>query len=72
MSSHINHILEEAMELSPAERAELVTSLLSTLDEPDAGIDKLWQKEVDERVDAYERGEIKAKSLQDALAKYRK
>jgi len=72
MSSQINHILEEAMELSPPERAKLATSILSSLDEPDAGIDKLWQKEADERVDAYKRGELRSKSLQEVLAKYRK
>ncbi len=72
MNSHITHILEEAMELSPAEKAELVTSLLSSLDEPDEEIDALWQKEAEERVTAYKRGEIKVRSLQDVLAKYRK
>ena len=72
MKSDINHILEEAMELSPAEKAELVTSLLSSIDEPDREIDAQWQKEVEDRVKAYKRGEIKARSLQEVLAKYRK
>ncbi|MBE9502963.1 MAG: addiction module protein [Proteobacteria bacterium] len=71
MKSDINHILEEAMELSPAEKAELVTSLLSSIDEPDREIDAQWQKEVEDRVKAHKRGEIKARSLQEVLAKYR-
>ena len=72
MTDHINHILKEAMDLSPAEKAELVTSLLSSLDEPNRNIDALWQKESEGRVDAYKKGEIKAKSLQEVLAKYSK
>jgi len=72
MPGNINHILEEVMGLSPAEKAKLVTSLLTSLDEPDAEIDALWQKESEERVNAYKRGEIKAKSLQEVLVKYRK
>lgn len=63
MNSHINHILDEAKDLSPAEKAELVTTLLSSLDEPDANIDNLWQGEVEDRVKAYKRGEIKTRSL---------
>ena len=72
MNSHINHILEEAKDLSPAEKAELVTTLLTSLDEPDADIDKLWQREVEDRVKAYKNGEIKTRSLQEVLAKYHK
>jgi putative addiction module component (TIGR02574 family) len=72
MTNHTKHVLEEAMELSPAEKAELVTSLLSSLDEPDREIDALWQEESEDRVDAYKRGEIKARSLQEVLAKYSK
>ena len=72
MASHIDQILEEAKSLSPAEKAELVTSLLSSLDEPDAAMDELWQKEAEDRVNAYNRGELKTRSLQEVLAKYQK
>ena len=45
--------------------------ILTSLDEPDPNIDRLWAKEAEERLAAYRRGEIKAVPLQEVLAKYR-
>jgi putative addiction module component (TIGR02574 family) len=60
MSDRSTEILEEALSLSPTERAELAERLLSSLDTPDRQrLDELWAAEVEERLDAYERGEIK-------------
>ena len=56
--------------LSSSERIELVDSILASLDEPDPSIDQLWIREAEERLAAYRRGEIKAVSLQEVLAKY--
>ena len=64
-------ILEQVLSLKPAEKAELVDKLLSDLDKPDEEIDKLWAKEAESRIDAYERGKLKAVSLEDVLAKYK-
>ena len=61
----------QARKLSPAERIELVDDILSSLDELDPGIDRLWAKEAEERLAAYRRGEIKALPLEEVLAKYR-
>ena len=64
-------ILKETLALPPLERAELVGQLLSSLDIPDEKIDKMWEKEVEERIEAYEAGKIKAVSFEDVLAKYK-
>lgn len=64
-------ILKEALALKPAEKAELIDKLLSSLDKPDAEIDALWAKEAEDRIDAYERGEIKAMALEKVLEKYK-
>ena len=61
----------EARKLSPAERIDLVDEILSSLDEPDSNIDRLWAKEAEERLAAYRRGEIRAIPLEEVLAKYR-
>jgi hypothetical protein len=45
MSTVTRQILEQALVLSAAERADLVESLLASLDQPDAWIDELWAKE---------------------------
>lgn len=51
--------------------ATLVEEILSSLDQPDAAMDRLWAKEAEDRLAAYSRGEIKAVDLDEVLAKYR-
>lgn len=65
------NILKEALTLKPSEKAELVDKLLSSLDKPDKAIDELWAQEAEDRIDAYDRGEIKAVTLQEVLEKYK-
>jgi putative addiction module component (TIGR02574 family) len=62
-------ILKEALTLKPSQKAELLDKLLSSLDKPDGAIDKLWAKEVEDRIDAYDRGEIKAFTLERVFKK---
>ena len=66
-----NKILKEAMSLSPLDRAYLIDKLLSSLDKSDAEIDKLWAKEAENRINAYEKGKIKAVSKDKVLKKYK-
>ena len=72
MSTGTREILERVMELPAVEKARLVDQLLSSLDEPDEAIDALWQKEVEDRIQAYQDGKLQSVSLADVLAKYRK
>jgi putative addiction module component (TIGR02574 family) len=64
-------ILKEALALKPNQKAKLVDQLISSLNEPEKNYDDLWAGEVEDRIDAYEKGEIKAVSLEDVLARYR-
>jgi putative addiction module component (TIGR02574 family) len=66
-----NKILQEALTLKPTEKAELIDKLLFSLDNPDAEIEELWAREAESRIDAFERGEIKAVTLEKILEKYR-
>ncbi len=66
-----NNILKDALTLKPSQKAELIDRLLSTLDKPDREIDELWAKEAEDRIDAYDRGKIKAISLEKVLEKYK-
>jgi len=59
------------MEPSDFEKARLVDQLLSSLEKPDAAIDALWRKEVEDRIQAYQAGKLKSVSLSEVLAKYR-
>lgn len=65
------NILKEAQKLTPSEKALLIDKLLSSLDNPDKEIDKLWAKEAEDRIDAYEKGKLKVVSLEEVLKKYK-
>lgn len=64
-------IFEEAVRLSADKRARLVDALISSLDKPDEEIDRLWAKEAERRIDAHEKGPVKALSLEEVLERYR-
>jgi len=64
-------VLKDVMSLKPFEKAELIEKLISSLDLPDKGIDELWAKESEDRIDAYDQRRIKAVPLEDVLRKYR-
>jgi putative addiction module component (TIGR02574 family) len=70
MTTDAMHVLEVALKLSPQERATVVDQILSSLDLPDKYTDDLWRKEVEDRLAAYNKGEIKAIPLDEVLAKY--
>jgi putative addiction module component (TIGR02574 family) len=68
MTDRSKKILAEALELSPTERAALVEELLSSFDFPARKeIDHLWSKEAEDRIDAYERGELRATPAKDVF-----
>jgi putative addiction module component (TIGR02574 family) len=68
MSSRGTHVLKEALSLPPAERAEIADRLLSSLDPPSQErMDVLWGKEAEERLDAFDHGEIKAISAKEVF-----
>jgi putative addiction module component (TIGR02574 family) len=72
MSEHAAVILEQALALSLKDRAALVEKLLSSLDQPDPAIDGLWAKEAEDRINAYDDGEIESIPAEDVFKKYRK
>jgi len=59
MTTQAQQVLEEAVGLPPIERAELVEGIISSFDFPArADIDAAWAREAEDRIDAYERGDI--------------
>ncbi len=69
--STFNNIIKEAVTLKPSEKAHLIDKLIASLDKPDKEIDELWAKEIEDRIDAYDQGKIKAIFLEKVLQKYR-
>lgn len=61
MTTQTQQVLKDAVHLPPVERAELVEQILSSFDFPSRNeIDELWAREAEDRIDAYDRGEIRA------------
>jgi len=67
MSATSEQILEQALALSIAERAELVERLLDTFLPIDPKLDQLWIKEAHDRLDAYDRGELDAVDAEEVF-----
>jgi len=72
MSANSDQVLKEALALGTQERAELVERLLATFQSPlDPHIDELWASEAEDRLDAYDRGELKSVPAEEVFSRIR-
>lgn len=71
MSASLEQIEDQVRALSPEERAKLAESLLESLHSPLAEIEKAWSDEVEQRVAAFDRGEIPVYPAGDVFAEAR-
>lgn len=69
MNNEVKSVINQALNLSPEERAMLADQLLDSLEAPDAELDKLWAEEAESRLEAYRNGELQGVSLTDVLKK---
>jgi putative addiction module component (TIGR02574 family) len=58
--------------LSPKDRAELVEKILYSLDQPDPAIDTLWAQKAEDRINAYDAGELEAVTAEAVLKRHKK
>lgn len=73
MSETLKELERQARSLTPDERARLAELLLESLrDAPIAEIEAAWDREIDERVAAYDRGELETFSAEDVFAEARR
>ena len=61
---------EEVFELKPLEKIHLIDQLLLSLDLPNSELDKIWEEESEQRIDAYEAGTTQSTDVYEVLAKY--
>lgn len=72
MSATLKELEQQARSLSPDERARLADVLLESLrDAPLAEIEATWDREIEERVAAYDRGELETFSAESVFAEAR-
>ncbi len=64
--------LEDALTLSSADRAELVDHLLASHDRPDPEMDALWTREAEDRIDAFDAGELESIPAREVMDWYLK
>lgn len=73
MSLTLAEVEEQARRLSPEERACLAEALLESLREaPLAAIEAAWEREIEERVAAFDRGEHPVFSAEEVFAEARR
>jgi putative addiction module component (TIGR02574 family) len=70
MTEAAQHVLDQALKLSPEERAALAHDLLASLDgEPDEGVDSAWAAEAERRARKLLSGEDPGHAWEDVCAR---
>ena len=64
-------ILNEALQLRPAERLLLIEWLTKSLNRPNEKIEQIWAEESDKRYNALKEGKVKTISLDEISQRYK-
>jgi len=70
MPESTQHLLKNVLALPAVDRAALAEQLLSSLDRPDPSIDERWAVEAEDRLAAFQAGQMKAIPVEDVLAEF--
>ena len=63
----------QALALNPLERAGLIEALLASFDaDARIAVDEAWAREAEDRIDAFDAGAVKAITLEDAKARFKR
>ena len=73
MAEQLSELEQQARALSPDDRARLAEVLLESLQgSPLSEVETAWSREIEERVAAYDRGEVQAYPAEDVFAEARR
>ncbi len=64
-------LLENAIKLRPVERAQLIESLMISLEKPDVEIDSTWEEEAIKRYEAFKEKRVKVRDLDEVMKRYK-
>lgn len=67
MSTSAKTVMDQALKLSANDRAALVETLILSLDKPDPALDAEWLREAEDRLAAYQSGELAAVDADDVF-----
>jgi Putative addiction module component len=71
MSENVDFILEKARALTPGEKAELLERLGELIGDSDSNLDPEWAAEIEDRLDAFDRGELEVIDIAEVTYKRR-
>ena len=60
-------ILNQALNLKPADRFIIIESLITSLDQPDKSIEEIWSNEAERRLQAYRQGRLKGVPMSEVF-----
>ncbi len=72
MTINTKQVMKEALELSLSERVHLTDKLLLSINNPNEEIDKVWQKEIEDRIAAYETNKTESIPIEKVMERYSK
>ena len=73
MPESLTELEQQARSLPPSDRARLVELLLESLQGPPlSDVEAAWNREIEERIAAYDRGELQAFSAESVFAEARR
>ena len=72
MPASLQQLVEQTLALSAEDRANLIDTLLESLHSPISDAEKAWSEEVEQRLAAFDRGELSAYSAEDVFADARR
>ena len=72
MATSLTRIEQQIRELPAEERAKLAESLLESLHTTHSNIEAAWDREIEDRVAAFDRGEMPAYAAEDVFAEARR
>lgn len=68
MTKAAQAVRDEALALAPVDRADLIEELIASFDPRNRSvIDRAWAQESEDRIAAYERGELKSTPLEHVV-----
>ncbi len=72
MSATLKELEQQARKLAAEDRARLAELLLESLHSPISEIEEAWDQEIEDRVAAFDRGEMQDYAAEDVFAEARR
>lgn len=72
MSSSFEEIEQQAKQLKAEDRAKLAEAMLESLQRTISEVESAWAREIEERVAAFDRGEMQSYSAEDVFTEARR